>query len=151
MKIEAANPDEYIAKAPEERREVLQKLRKVIQGNLPQGFDERMSYGMVGYVVPHEIYPAGYHCDPKLPLPFVSFANQKNFIGLYHLGIYADPELLTWWTTEYPKHAKYKLDMGKSCIRFKRTTDIPFELIGELMRKMTAEDWVRLYEKNVKR
>ncbi len=151
MKIEAANPDEYIAKAPEERREVLQKLRKVIQGNLPQGFDERMSYGMVGYVVPHEIYPAGYHCDPKLPLPFVSFANQKNFIGLYHLGIYADPELLTWWTTEYPKHAKYKLDMGKSCIRFKRTTDIPFDLIGELMRKMTAEDWVRLYEKNVKR
>lgn len=151
MKIEAANPDEYIAKAPEERRETLQKLRKVIQGNLPQGFDERMSYGMVGYVVPHEIYPAGYHCDPKLPLPFVSFANQKNFIGLYHLGIYADPELLTWWTTEYPKHAKYKLDMGKSCIRFKRTTDIPFDLIGELMRKMTAEDWVRLYEKNVKR
>ena len=146
MKIEAANPDEYIEKSPVDRREALQKLRRTVKENLPAGFEETMNYGMIGYVVPHEIYPAGYHCSPELPLPFANIANQKNFIGLYHMGIYADPDLLAWWTTEYPKHAKYKLDMGKSCIRFKRTTDIPYDLIAELMRKMTVEDWVRLYE-----
>lgn len=146
MKIEAANPDEYIEKSPADRREALQKLRRTVKENLPAGFEETMNYGMIGYVVPHEIYPAGYHCSPELPLPFANIANQKNFIGLYHMGIYADPDLLAWWTTEYPKHAKYKLDMGKSCIRFKRTTDIPYDLIAELMRKMTVEDWVRLYE-----
>ena len=151
MTIKATNPDEYIEKSPEERQAALTKLREIIKENIPEGFKEAMSYGMIGYVVPHDLYPSGYHCDPKLPLPFVSLANQKNFIALYHMGIYASPELLEWWTAEYPKHAKRKLDMGKSCVRFKKMEDIPYDLIGELMRKMTVQDWVDVYEANVKR
>lgn len=151
MTIKAANPDEYIEKSPVERQEALKQLRKVVKENLPSGFKEAMSYGMIGYVVPHEIYPAGYHCDPKLPLPFISIANQKNFIALYHMGIYAKPELHEWWKAEYPKHAKRKLDMGKSCVRFKKMDDIPYNLIAELIQKMTPQDWIDLYEENVKR
>lgn len=151
MTIKAASPEEYISACPEERQEALNRLREVVQENLPEGFQETMNYGMIGYVVPHSIYPGGYHCDPKLPLPFANIANQKNFIALYHSGIYASPEVLEWWTAEYPKHAKRKLDMGKSCIRFKKTDDIPYDLIAELMQKFTVEDWITLYEKNVKR
>jgi hypothetical protein len=110
------------------------------------GFEERMSYGMIGYVVPKSLYPAGYHCDPKLPLPFVNIASQKNFIALYHMGIYTNPELLQWFQSEYAQQCKYKLDMGKSCVRFKRMDDIPFDLIAELMGKMTPEDWINRYE-----
>jgi len=106
---------------------------------------------MIGYVVPHELYPPGYHCDPKLPLPFVNIASQKNFIARYHMGIYATPELHDWFVSEYPKHAKGKLDMGKSCIRFKKPDDIPFDLIGQLMRKVTVEDWVACYTEMLKR
>jgi hypothetical protein len=126
-------------------------LRETVLGNLPEGFEEAMSYGMIGYVVPHRLYPAGYHCDPKLPLPFVSIAAQKNFIALYHMGIYAMPELMDWFVTEYPKHSKAKLDMGKSCIRFKKANDIPLELIGQLMQKVTLETWVGVYETQYKR
>lgn len=151
MKIEANSPDAYIAQLPEERKEVINKIRKVVLENLPKGFHEEMSYGMIGYVVPHSIYPDGYHCDPKLPLPFMSMASQKNFVAFYHMGIYAKPELQDWFVKEYPKHAKYKLDMGKSCIRFKRMDDIPFDLIGELVKKMTQEEWVEIYEMNYKR
>jgi len=151
MTIKAANPDEYIEKAPADRQEALKKIRQIVKDNLPSGFAEAMSYGMIGYVVPHEVYPAGYHCDTKLPLPFISIANQKNFIALYHMGMYANPDLLEWWTTEYPKHAKRKLDMGKSCVRFKKMEDIPYDLITELMQKMTAEEWIALYEEKVKR
>lgn len=151
MKIEANSPDAYIAQLPEERKEVINKMRKVVLENLPKGFHEEMSYGMIGYVVPHSIYPDGYHCDPKLPLPFMSMASQKNFVAFYHMGIYAKPELQDWFVKEYPKHAKYKLDMGKSCIRFKRMDDIPFDLIGELVKKMTQEEWVEIYEMNYKR
>lgn len=110
-----------------------------------------MSYGMLGYVVPHKLYPDGYHCDPKLPLPFMNLASQKNFIAVYHSGMYADPKLMKWFTTQYGKRVEGKLDMGKSCVRFKKMEQIPFELIGELASKMTPEDWVKLYEKNVKR
>lgn len=109
-----------------------------------------MSYGMLGYVVPHSKYPDGYHCDPKLPLPFINLASQKNFVALYHSGMYANPKLYDWFVTEYPKHCKHKLDMGKSCIRFKSMNDIPYTLIGELSTKMTVDDWVTLYENNVK-
>lgn len=151
MKITAANPDEYVKNAPTERQAALEKLRQVIKENLPKGFSETMSYGMIGYVVPHDLYAAGYHCDPKLPLPFVSIANQKNFIALYHMGMYAKPELLEWWTTEYPKHVKRKLDMGKSCVRFKKIEEIPYDLIGELVQKMTVADWVAVYEEKLKR
>ncbi|WP_196888144.1 DUF1801 domain-containing protein [Aureivirga sp. CE67] len=151
MKIEAKNPEEYLEQLPEERKEALEKLRAVILKNLPEGFEETMSYGMIGYVVPHSIYPNGYHCDPKLPLPFMSFASQKNFVGFYHMGIYANPELLKWFQEEYPKHCTNKLDMGKSCIRFKNVKKIPYELLGELTAKMTVQDWISLYEENLKK
>ncbi len=151
MKIEANSPGEYIKQLPEERQQVMTKLRQTISDNLPEGFEETMSYGMIGYVVPHSVYPEGYHCDPTLPLPFVNIASQKNYVALYHNGIYADKKLLDWFTTEYPKHSKTKLDMGKSCIRFKKPESIPFDLIGDLMQKMTTKEWIRIYEANVKK
>ncbi|MBA7534661.1 hypothetical protein ES705_26910 [subsurface metagenome] len=109
-----------------------------------------MNYGRIGYVVPHEIYPNGYHCDPKSSLPFASFASQKLFIALYYMGIYAKPELLDWFVNEYPKHCKQKPDIGKSCIRFKKMEEIPYQLVWELMQKMSVDDWVNLYEEKVK-
>ncbi len=150
MTSKANSPEEYIAELPAERQKAIQKIRDSILESLPAGFKEQMSYGMIGYVVPHSIYPDGYHCDTKLPLPFMNIASQKNFIALYHSGIYADKNLLTWFVTAYPKHCKRKLDMGKSCIRFKYLDDIPYELIGELSTKMTVADWINRYEKSRK-
>lgn len=146
MQSKAITVDEYIKDLPEDRKEVIEKIRKVILDNLPKGFEESMGYGMMGYAVPHSIYPKGYHCDPKAPLPFIGLASQKNFIALYHMGIYAEPSLLDWFVSEFPKHSKSKLDMGKSCIRFKKMDDIPYELIGQLASKMTTEDWINKYE-----
>lgn len=151
MQSKASTPDEYFATLPEDRRDAMAQLRKVIKKNLPKGFQEVMNYGMPGYVVPHKIYPGGYHCDPALPLPFLALASQKNSINFYHMGIYADPKLLKWFTSEFPKHSKKKLDMGKSCVRFKKPEDIPYDLIGELVSKMSPQDWIALYEKNLKR
>ena len=151
MQSKASTPDEYIAELPEERISAMKKLRKTILDNLPDGFQETMSYGMIGYVVPHSIYPDGYHCTPELPLPFMSIASQKNFIALYHMCIYSDETLLNWFTSEYPNHVKTKLDMGKSCIRFKKPEQIPFELIGELTKKMSVQDWIDKYESVIKR
>ncbi|MEZ4700833.1 MAG: DUF1801 domain-containing protein [Rhodothermales bacterium] len=151
MHIPATTVDAYLAAAPEERRPALETLRQVILDHLPDGFVERIQYGMPGYVVPHEAYPPGYHCNPKDPLPFLSFASQKHFIALYHMGMYANPALLDWFTQAYPKHSKRKLDMGKSCVRFKKVEDIPFALIGELVSKMTVSDWIEIYERNVRR
>ena len=151
MKIEARFPEEYISKVLEERKEAMSKLRAVIAKNLPAGFEETMSYGMIGYVVPHSLYPAGYHCDPGLPLPFMNLASQKNYIAVYHSGLYADPELHQWFISEYKKATGKKADIGKSCIRFKNTGEIPFELIGELASKLTPEEWIALYEKNIKK
>jgi len=151
MTSKATTPEQYLKELPADRKEPVTKLRNTILKNIPKGFEERMTYGMIGYVVPHEIFPAGYHCDPALPLGFVNLASQKNFIALYHMGIYGSPELLKWFTTEYPKHTKAKLDMGKSCIRFKKPEDIPYKLIGDLMKKISVKDWITMYEKNVKR
>ena len=137
----------YLNEIPENRKDSFNQLRNTLLTNLPKGFEESFHYGMIGYVVPHSIYPNGYHCTPEIPLPFISIANQKNFIALYHMGIYATPELLQWFVREYPKHCLRKLDMGKSCIRFKKIDDIPFELIGELMKKMTTKDWIEKYER----
>lgn len=137
---------DYMATVPQERVEVMERLREVINTNLPKGFREGIGYGMIGWCVPHEMYPAGYHCDPKLPLPFLNLASQKNNISLYHMGVYANKELLDWFVGEYPKHCKSKLDMGKSCIRFKKMEDIPYDLIGELCSKITVQDWIDLYE-----
>ncbi len=150
MQSVETSPDVYFSTLPEERQMAMNRLRKEIISNLPTGFQETMSYGMATYVVPHSIYPAGYHCDPKQALPFVSLASQKNFIAVYHMGIYADPMLLNWFVEEFPKHSKAKLDMGKSCIRFKKMETIPFELIGELMSKITPAQWIAKYESNYK-
>lgn len=143
--------DAYFDQLPEERKAPMNQLRAVIKKNLPKGFVESFDYKMPGFSVPHSLYPNGYHCDPKIPLPFVSIASQKNFIALYHMGIYANPSLLKWFEEEYPKHSKIKLDMGKSCIRFKKPEAIPFDLIGELMTKMNPKDWITLYEKELKK
>lgn len=150
MTSTAKTAQAYLDSLPEDRKAPVQQLREVIVQNLPAGFSECMSYGMVSYAVPHSKYPAGYHCDPKQPLPFVSLASQKNFIALYHMGLYTMPQLLQWFKEEYPKHSKSKLDMGKSCIRFKKPEQIPFELIGQLMQKVTPDEWIRVYEANVK-
>lgn len=151
MQYEAKTPDEYVDAIPKERKKVINELRKVIKDNLPKGFSEEINYGMIGYVVPHHIYPKGYHCDPKLPLPFMNIASQKNFIAVYHSGIYADPTLLNWFMKEYPKHVKTKLDMGKSCIRFKKIDQIPLNLIGKLASKITPQEWIIIYESNIKK
>ena len=143
--------DDYLGNISENRKEYFLKLRSIIVQNLPFGFKEVINYGMPSYVVPHRLYQPGYHCDPKLPLPFVSIASQKNFIAIYHMGIYANPNLISWFTEEYPKHCKRKIDMGKSCIRLKHLEDIPFDLIGELMTKMSVDDWISLYDKNIKK
>jgi len=103
MNYKASSPEEYIKQLPDERKEVVGKLLNIISKNLPKGFKEQMSYGMPGWVVPHSLYPDGYHCDPKLPLPFINLASQKNFVALYHSGIYANPELHDWFVTEYAK------------------------------------------------
>jgi hypothetical protein len=137
----------YIKELPSERLDAFTKLRETILKNIPKGFEECMTYGMISYVVPHKLFPAGYHCDPTLPLGFMSLASQKNYIALHHMGIYANPELLNWFVAEYPKHCKTKLDMGKGCIRFKKPDDIPYKLIAELVKKMNVKEWVAIYEK----
>ncbi|ASE62603.1 DUF1801 domain-containing protein [Chryseobacterium indologenes] len=151
MQIPAVSIEDYISKIPEERQEAFTKLFNTINQNLPNGFEENPSYGMIGWAVPLKTYPAGYHCAANTPLPFINLASQKNFIALYHMGLYSTPELLDWFVAEYPKHSKKKLDMGKSCVRFKKVEDIPFELIGELSRKMTVEDWISMYESQYKK
>ncbi len=150
MQRNLSSPSEYILAVDDARRGAFEKLREVILENIPEGFREEMSYGMIGYVVPHSLYPPGYHCDPKLPLPFVSIAAQKNALTLYHMGLYAQEELLLWFVAEYARHSKRKLDMGKSCIRFKKVDDIPYDLIAQLMQKISVADWIELYETRVK-
>lgn len=148
MQYDAKTPDEYIAGLPEDRKLAISALRKVIKDNLPKGFKETIGYGHLGWVVPHEMYPPGYHCDPKQPLPFLGIASQKNFIALYSMAIYSLPEQLEWFRTEWPKHTSRKLDMGKSCIRFKKMDDIPLKLIGELASQVTPMEWVEIYERS---
>ena len=151
MKTPETTIVEILANVPEDRKEAFTKLHQTIVSNLPQGFEPGISYGMLGYVIPHSLYPAGYHCKPAEPLPFASIASQKNSINLYHMGIYLDPSLMEWFVAEYPKHSQQKLDMGKSCMRFKKTEHIPYDLLGQLMQKMTAEQWIALYERNLKK
>lgn len=146
MQSQAKTPELYLAEISEDRKIAVGKLRTTILDNLPKGFEEVMCYGMIGYVVPHSIYPKGYHCDPKIPLPFISLGSQKNFVALYHMGIYGSENLLNWFVSEYPKHCKSKLDMGKSCVRFKKMDDIPFDLIAELVSKISVQDWISNYE-----
>lgn len=151
MQSTAPTIEQYLDELPEQRKAAMQKLHKTIKKNLSKGFKEEMSYGMIGYVVPHSKYPAGYHCDPKLPLPFMCIASQKNFIAVYHMGVYSNKKILEWFTAEYAKLSIGKLDMGKSCIRFKNTEKIPYELLGQLTAKITADEWIEMYEKEWKK
>ena len=151
MQSKATTVEEYLNELPEDRIAAMLQLQKKKKKNLPKGFSEEMNYGMLGYVVPHKLYPAGYHCDPKLPLPFLAIASQKNFIAIYHMGIYADPRLLDWFTKAYAELNIGKLDMGKSCIRFKNPAKIPFDLIGELVSKMSPQQWIAMYESYYKK
>lgn len=146
MNSKAATPEEYIAGLPNDRKDIVSQMRTAINKNLPKGFKETMGYGMIVWVVPKETYPPGYHCDPEQPLMFISLASQKNHIALYHMGIYAHGPLLSWFENEWPKHSARKLDMGKSCIRFKKPEHAPIELIGQLASKMTPKQWVQIYE-----
>ena len=135
MHSDAATPDEYMNNLPADRKDVLVDLRSAIKKNLPKGFEEVMGYGMLGWVVPHSLYPAGYHCDPKLPLPFFGFASQKNHIAIYHMGIYSSPELLEWFQSEWPKHSSKKLGHGQILHTFQKSADVPVSLIGDSLRK----------------
>jgi uncharacterized protein YdhG (YjbR/CyaY superfamily) len=151
MQSKAVTPNQYVAELPDDRRQAIEDLRTVVKNNLPAGFEEVMSYGMLGYVVPHSIYPNGYHCNPKDPLPFFAIASQKNSINIYHMAMYMDKDLYDWFVAEYPKYSSKKLDMGKSCVRFKKTEDIPFESIGNLISKITVKNWIEVYEKVLNR
>lgn len=151
MQSSAATPTQYLAELPEDRKQPMSELRKAVVKNLPKGFKEEMNYGMLGYVVPHSLYPNGYHVTPDKPLPFMCIASQKNFIAVYHMGLYSNEKLLNWFKTEYPKYVKTKLDMGKGCIRFKNMSTIPYPLIGELASKLTPEEFIKDYEKGLKR
>lgn len=151
MKAAGKTVTEILTNLPEDRKEPFNKLHNVIVKNLPKGFEAAISYGGLGYVVPHSLYPAGYHCKPDEPLPFAAIASQKNSINFYHMGLYSDPKLLDWFVSEYPRLSKQKLDMGKSCVRFKKLEEIPYKLIGELMKKISVNDWIKNYEKNIKK
>lgn len=146
MKSTAQTPQQYIDELPANRKEAISKIREAILANLAEGFEETMGYGMLGYVVPHSIYPKGYHCNPKQPLPYMNLGSQKNFIALYATCVYGSSELKEWFESEYPKHCKTKLDMGKGCIRFKKMDDIPYRLIGELAGKMPLQKWIDICE-----
>ena len=149
MYSSAATPIQYIASLPAGRRQIIRKLRAEVLKNLPLGFCEVMNYGMICYVVPQSAYPKGYLGYPQKPLPFISIASQKNFVSLYHMGISCHPELRQWFKLQYASHCSSRLDMAISCIRFKDEEKIPYSLIGELSAKMTADQWIALYERMV--
>jgi len=151
MKAIGETVEEILISLPDDRLEPFNKLHDVILQNLPKGFEAAISYGGLGYVIPHSVYPEGYHCKPSEPLPFAGIASQKHSINFYHMGIYSVPKLLEWFVSEYPKYSEGKLDMGKSCVRFKKLDQIPYKLIGELMRKMSAEKWITIYETSIKK
>ena len=151
MKANGKTVNEILTNLPEDRAEPFNKLHNVIVKNLPKGFEAAISYGGLGYVVPHTLYPAGYHCKPSEPLPFAAITSQKNSINFYHMGIYSDPNLLDWFVNEYPKHSKQKLDIGKSCVHFKKFDEIPYKLIGDLIQKISVENWINIYKTNLKK
>lgn len=148
MKFEANTVEEYLAQLPDDRKLAIEKLRQVVLKNLPTGFEETINYGMIGYVVPLSTYPQGYLDNANQPLPFIAIASQKNFIAFYHMGLVVDKKLLEWFIDEYTKLCKTKLDMGKSCIRLKKTDQIPYELLGKSVSKITPEQWITIYEKS---
>jgi hypothetical protein len=151
MQSKATSVEHYLTELLEDKRKIMQRLRETIQTNISKDTEETMQYGMITYVIPYSVYPPGYHCAPKQPLPFVSLAAQKNFFAFYHMGMYAKPELLNWYTETYTQTMNKKPDVGKSCIRFKKAEHISFELLAELVGRMTASEWIELYEKNYRK
>ena len=146
-----SSSESYIETIPDDRKKVFIRLLEIVRENIPEGFSEQIQYGMIGFVVPHNLYPEGYYAKPVEALPFVHLASQKHHIALYHMGLYSDKELLNWFREAYTKGVKNKLDMGKSCIRFRKFNDIPYDLIAQLMTKITVKDWIEMYEKSIKK
>jgi uncharacterized protein YdhG (YjbR/CyaY superfamily) len=152
MTSKVSTPDQYINELPTDRKVAVQQLRTTVKNNLPKGFEEAMSYGMIAFQVPLDTYPAGYHAGKgTTPLPFIAIASQKNYIALHHMGMYANPKILEWFQEEYTKNAATKLDMGKSCIRFKEMDAIPYDLIAVLCGKISVAEWIETYENQIKR
>jgi hypothetical protein len=151
MQSTASTPDAYLDSLPEDRKEAVSRLRDLFRQHLPPGFEETMANGMIGFVVPYSLYPAGYHCEPKQPLPFLTLASQKSHIAVYHMGLYAMPDLLAWFTEQWAVESKRKLDMGKSCIRLKKPEDIPYRLFEELAGKVSPQQWIATYEQAFRR
>jgi uncharacterized protein YdhG (YjbR/CyaY superfamily) len=151
MQYEVNTVQEYIEALPENRKPVIEKMREVILANLPDGFEEQISYGMISYVVPLSRFPQGYRAKKGEPLPFISLASQKNYLALYHMGLYGNPKLEEWFVKEYAEQVPTKLDMGKSCIRFKNPDHIPYDLIAELCQKITVDEYITAYEQALKR
>lgn len=149
MQSKAKTVEEYLASLPDDRRTAIQAVRKVIRKNLDKGYEEGMTYGMIGYYVPHKLYPAGYHCDPKQPLPFASLASQKNHMALYLMCVYGGTEHESWFRKEWAKTGK-KLDMGKCCVRFKKLEDLPLEVIGKTIARVPSKEYIAYYESVIK-
>lgn len=149
MQSKATTVAAYLAELPEDRRAAIDAVRRVILKNLDKDYEEHMSYGMIGYCVPHRVYPAGYHCNPKQPLPFAGLASQKGHMSLYLMGLYGSAELVRWFESEWAKTGK-KLDMGKSCVRFKKLDDLPLDVIGAAIAKLPAKVYIEHYEKAIK-
>ena len=148
MQSNARTVEEYLRSLPEDRRAAISAVRKVILANLPKGYEECMSYGMIGYVVPHSIYPAGYHCNPKLPLPYANLASQKNHMALYLMCCYGDKVTYQWFCKAWKATGK-KLDMGKSCVRFKKLEDVSLEVIGQVIARVPVKNYIAHIEQVV--
>ena len=149
MQSKATTVEQYLAELPADRREAIEAVRRVILANLDGGFQEGMQYGMIGYFVPHSIYPSGYHCDPKQPLPFTCLASQKNYMSLYLGCVYGNSALAKWFQNAWAKTGK-KLDMGKSCIRFKKLEDMALDVIGQVIARVTVKNYIAYYEAAIK-
>jgi hypothetical protein len=148
MQSKATTVDAYLAELPEERREAISAIRGVILKNLPRGYEEGMQWGVIGYYVPHSLYPAGYHCQPEEPLPVASLASQKNHMAFYGLGLYINEAQARWFVEEWKKAGK-KLDMGKSCVRFKTLDDVAVDVIGRAIKRLPVEQYIEQYERQL--
>lgn len=146
MASKATTITQYLGELPQDRKQIVTLIYATIKKNLPKGFEDCINYGMIGFVVPLSTYPNGYHCAPGTPLPFLNIASTKSHIAIYHMGLYSSKPLFDWFTSEWTKHSSKKLDIGKSCIRFKKPEDVPIELIGELAKKITPKQWIEMYE-----
>lgn len=151
MQSSAQTVQEYIERCPLDQKQALIQIRDTINEHIPEWFEECINYSMLGRVVPHSLYPNWYHCDPSLPLPFLNLAYQKKSISLYHMWLYSSPDLLAWFKDQYAIQSNKKLDMGKSCVRFKDYNEIPYGLIGELVSKISVAQRISLYESQIKK